>query len=302
MGSFNRSCFLTQLPISDGDPVVGFFLLHRVTPSALRLPIYPTSFWAPVSLPFTGSYNGYGWMDADDTPENKAATVTLDLALAGAAKITKKGTTPEEAQAAHPYVQGIRDLDDIHNLVHDQDVFVPSHTRFHANGRAPLCVALCHADAWAFLLDTPVQEWGEDDTTLATLLADVDGVLDVAFQALSAQTMPRSEDLPGMWATLAEPNIRGAGLQAGQVSLLTTLVCAAAAQAEGNATGALRILRGLAGILVANRHMDGLHRTWAPGIGATQDEEWALIARFQDLVADLAERAHTAYCGEDDED
>jgi hypothetical protein len=301
MGSFNRSCFLTQLPITDGDPVVGFFLVHRATPSALRLPIYPTAFWAPVSLPFTGTYNGYGWMDADDTPENKAATVTLDLALAASAKVLGPKTAGAPEGEPQAYAQGVRDLDAIQELVHDHGIFVPSATRFHADGRAPLSVALCHADAWAFLLETPVQAYGEEDVTVATLLQDADGVLEAALADLLRKSTVHHGNLPGMWSTLGEPNIRGAGLQAGAVSLLSALSCAAFVTSEGDADGGMRILRGLASVLVANHHMDCLHRAWAPGIGATQDEEWALITRFQDLVSSLAERAFDAYNAEMDE-
>ncbi len=59
MGSFNVTCALSGLPITDGTPVRAV-VLFKPTSEADHGFLYSSSFFTPASLPMRGVYSGYG--------------------------------------------------------------------------------------------------------------------------------------------------------------------------------------------------------------------------------------------------
>ena len=59
MGSFNVTCALSGLPITDGTSVRAIVLFRPNTEADHGL-LYPSSFFTPASLPMRGIYSGYG--------------------------------------------------------------------------------------------------------------------------------------------------------------------------------------------------------------------------------------------------
>lgn len=68
MGSWNETCFLSNLAIEGGDPVVGFLVaIHHYTDQNPYLGShYATDTGSPFGLPFYGKYNSYGTIEDFD--------------------------------------------------------------------------------------------------------------------------------------------------------------------------------------------------------------------------------------------
>ena len=71
MGSWNKTCSLSNLPIFHGDKTVLYFIVNRTYQGAAAMPSYPSAEWVPIPLPFYGTYNDYGWQDMDKGQEWK---------------------------------------------------------------------------------------------------------------------------------------------------------------------------------------------------------------------------------------
>jgi hypothetical protein len=74
MGSWNKTCGLTQIPIFHGDETVLFFLVQDPF-SDSSMPSYSTSYWAPVPMPFYGTYDDYGFQDMHEGETAKLAQI-----------------------------------------------------------------------------------------------------------------------------------------------------------------------------------------------------------------------------------
>ncbi len=74
MGYWNETCMLTGLPIQTGEDVVGYFIARRRVPDGKT---YPNAFYAPVTTPIYGQYDGYGRMEnvRPGTPADKLLQV-----------------------------------------------------------------------------------------------------------------------------------------------------------------------------------------------------------------------------------
>lgn len=296
MGSFHRTCIATHTPITYGDDVVGLFVVASGSRSASSgFAIHPTDRWVPVSLPFRGTYDDYGWLEA--RAEDHGFHVAFDLALAGSALVSD-GHRPEDTST--PFPQGVHSLTDTHRMVHDRSVFVPVPAMIQPSQRAHLSVVLCHASAWNLLVAPPADPWEDHTVTVDTLLADADQVLDVALHHLNTKAPLNEESLPRNWEVLATPYVRGGGLKAGRLTLLPTLVLAAVAASEGQTDRALSFLRGLAEIVVANHTLDALNRTWDPAAGAGYDERWDLHLALLDVSRGILEKGMAEALGDDD--
>ena len=70
MGSFNTSCFISNLPICGGDRVALFFISNynrRKEPHSI---IYSADLYAPIALPIYGTYNDYGSLENIEIDDN----------------------------------------------------------------------------------------------------------------------------------------------------------------------------------------------------------------------------------------
>lgn len=74
MGSWNKTCGLTQLPIHDGERVVMFLLVEVVRD--YQSYCYNNWAWEIIPLPVYGEYSDYGWMTPDDGQEGKLKAFT----------------------------------------------------------------------------------------------------------------------------------------------------------------------------------------------------------------------------------
>ena len=106
MGSWNGTCFLTNLPIGGGDPVKAFIL----TPSPYYKPhtlntcgtSYPTDRYKLVGLGFDGEYDGYGSVDCVKSNDVLNACVNVTEVL----EVIKDGNntkTPFALTMAHTF-------------------------------------------------------------------------------------------------------------------------------------------------------------------------------------------------------
>lgn len=65
MGSWYKTCGLTQMPIFSGEEVITFYLLER--PFQIEaMTSYSCGYWSYVPLPFYGTYDDYGFLDMKD--------------------------------------------------------------------------------------------------------------------------------------------------------------------------------------------------------------------------------------------
>lgn len=73
MGSWNKTCGITQFPIHSGDDVVTFILVQNEFGGDRPNPCYSNEYWNVIPMPIYGQYNDYGWMDVDDGQDHKIA-------------------------------------------------------------------------------------------------------------------------------------------------------------------------------------------------------------------------------------
>lgn len=65
MGSWNKTCGLTQMPIFSGEEVVTFYLIEN--PFRIEaMTSYSSGYWSYIPLPFYGTYDDYGFLDMKD--------------------------------------------------------------------------------------------------------------------------------------------------------------------------------------------------------------------------------------------
>lgn len=68
MGSYHGTCAVTNLPIEEGEPVVGFLLAKAHGPNTEDYNgyVHPGEIWQTISLSFEGAYDGYGGIAVAD--------------------------------------------------------------------------------------------------------------------------------------------------------------------------------------------------------------------------------------------
>ena len=62
MGSWNKTCGLTQMPIFSGDEVITFYLIEKPFKTD-AMTSYASGYWGYIPLPFYGIYDDYGFLD-----------------------------------------------------------------------------------------------------------------------------------------------------------------------------------------------------------------------------------------------
>jgi len=75
MGSWNKTCGISQFPIMSGDKVVTFIIVQGQFSLRENTPSYSNQMWNPILIPIYGEYNDYGWMEADEGQEHKLAFI-----------------------------------------------------------------------------------------------------------------------------------------------------------------------------------------------------------------------------------
>ena len=71
MGCWYKTCFVTNLPIYEGDEVVSFILIQNPYGMKETNPVYSNAFWDILPLPIYGKYDDYGSQDDDSNQEWK---------------------------------------------------------------------------------------------------------------------------------------------------------------------------------------------------------------------------------------
>jgi len=66
MGSWNKTCAISQFPLVAGDKTVNFILVQSGSNWRDNYPCYPHDMgWNLIPIPFYGEYNDYGWQEDD---------------------------------------------------------------------------------------------------------------------------------------------------------------------------------------------------------------------------------------------
>jgi hypothetical protein len=105
MGTFNGTCAVSHLPIEDGDAVAGFLLTRPFAPGrgeSFEGYTGPGTVWQAVSLPFHGTYDGYGSVELAETGNEVAdamAKLVTGRTLGDTLGIGKEGDDPSEGAA-----------------------------------------------------------------------------------------------------------------------------------------------------------------------------------------------------------
>lgn len=72
MGSWNKTCGISQLPIRADDETVNIILVQNPNNYSVNFPTESQDLgWRPIPIPFYGKYNDYGWQDDDDGQQHK---------------------------------------------------------------------------------------------------------------------------------------------------------------------------------------------------------------------------------------
>lgn len=297
MGSFNRTCFLTNVPITAGDPVVGFFVLPGGQRASLS-GIHATDRGGPISAPFRGTYNDYGWLEPSLDQSVRLDVLQQTLAIGCVVK-------DEAGDGRVPFQPSDRSLNDIYKLVHARRLVAKTHSIVHPDGEATVVAALCHAAAWDALVATPAHEWPGDEEgglTIASLMATVDDLLDDTLTKAHARQMPTEESVPEGWRILVTLNVRGVGLKATGPSLFLSLARVATMAHDFQTNAVMDMLEGMAEVVLVTHHMDALHLSWMPAIGASQEEYWDLMLMMSDVTRDLLAKGRAEAMGDYDDD
>lgn len=77
MGSWNETCLVSGLPIRCGDRVKMVLLEkgNSIDDENCQTGVYPWAFFAPITVPVSGEYADYGYIDVDD--ENSSSCRTM---------------------------------------------------------------------------------------------------------------------------------------------------------------------------------------------------------------------------------
>ena len=168
MGCWNETCFLTRLPILEGEPVKLLFLAENT--GYARNNVHASGFWQPVCLPFHGCYDGYGRIESlTPDPSNDMAFKMLSAAKLGILDHDACGDGISDNDLAPFDTSGLTGndreqvlLDITEKAAHGKlqiRVRVPSHSTHHWVQITPI---LAHAWAWEHIInavDDPGIEW-----------------------------------------------------------------------------------------------------------------------------------------------
>lgn len=117
MGSWNKTCGLSNLPIHAGEPVMVFTLVQRNTISDF---CYSTALYSPVLLPFYSEYNDYG---AGENSSGIGLPLILDA-------LKENLVEMEQGENKYHDIAVKRDEfdeDKYFQAIHEQRLKVPSH-------------------------------------------------------------------------------------------------------------------------------------------------------------------------------
>lgn len=169
MGCWNETCFLTRLPILEGDPVKLLFIAEA---GGGRNTVHPDGFWKPIALPFRGHYDGYGRIE--DVRHDDTALGMLRAAELGARD--RDAEDPEEKDPVPMDLSGLSG-DGWEKALQE---IIEKACRCELEGRVRRFART--GKAWAQVMPVMAHEWAWDHITNAVPVANQGWIGSITFR------------------------------------------------------------------------------------------------------------------------